>query len=428
MARHKHSDSAPDPLDDIELSSWEFWRKPPEEREAAFARLRRQRPVAFFEEGETSFNVPGPGYWAVTRHADVVHASLHPELFSSARGIVLVDAPPGSGDVFGSMIVTDDPRHKRLRGLVSQAFSPHRLRKVNQGVQTTARRVVNGVIERGRCDFVTDMAAPFPIQIICDMMGIPESQHQFVFDKTNIILGGADPEYGTQELAERYFAGLAAARELFQLMDEMRRRRLEQPTDDLTSALVYAELEGERLTVDELGSFFVLLTAAGNETTRNAISHGVRLLCEHPDQRRLWESDFDAHSKTAIEEIVRHASPVIYMRRTTTCATELGGQRLGEGEKVMLCYASANRDEAVFDDPDVFDITRKKNEHVGFGVGPHFCLGANLARREMEVMFRELFQRLPDLRITGEPEHLLNNFLNAIKHMPCEFTPGPALD
>ena len=418
----------PASVDDINLSDWEFWRRPLAEREAAFTLLRTHKPVAFYEEGETSFNIPGPGYWAVTRHADVVYASLHPEIFSSESGITTNDLPPGSGDVFGSMIVLDDPRHKRLRGLVSQAFSPHQLRKVNEHVESTARRVVNGVIERGACDFVTDVAAPFPIQIICTMMGIPESQHQFVFDKTNVILGGVDPEYGPQELAERFYTGVTAARELFQLMDDMRRQRLAQPTDDLTSALVHAEVEGDRLTVDELGSFFVLLTAAGNETTRNAISHGVRLLCEHPDQRALWMSDFDAYAKTAIEEIVRYASPVVYMRRTTTRATELGGQPLDEGAKVILYYASANRDPAVFDAPDTFDITRRKNEHVGFGVGPHFCLGANLARREMTVMFRELFQRMPDLQITGEPERLLTNFLNAVKHMPCEFTPGPAVN
>ena len=418
----------PASVDDIHLSDWEFWRRPLAEREAAFALLRTHKPVAFYEEGETSFNIPGPGYWAVTRHADVVHASLHPEIFSSEGGITTNDLPPGSGDVFGSMIVLDDPRHKRLRGLVSQAFSPHHLRKVNEYVESTARRVVNGVIERGACDFVTDVAAPFPIRIICDMMGIPESQHQFVFDKTNVILGGADPEYGPQELVERFFSGIAAARELFQLMDDLRRQRLAQPTDDLTSALVHAEVEGDRLTVDELGSFFVLLTAAGNETTRNAISHGVRLLCEHPDQRALWMSDFDAYAKTAIEEIVRYASPVVYMRRTTTRATELDGQPLDEGVKVILYYASANRDPTVFDDPDTFDITRQKNEHVGFGVGPHFCLGANLARREMTVMFRELFRRMPDLQITGEPERLLTNFLNAIKHLPCEFTPGPVVN
>ena len=414
-------------LDDIKLSDWDFWLKPYEERTAAFAFLRKHHPVAFFEEGETSMPVAGPGYWAVTRHADVLQASLNPQIFSSAQGIIVTDTPPDTRDVFGSMIVMDDPRHKRLRGLVSQAFTPRHLRKVNAEVQLTARRVVNEVIERGSCDFVSDIAAPFPIQIICDMLGIPASQHDFVFERTNILLGGADPEYGVADLMERYMAAIQAARDLFQLMDEMRRERLQQPTDDLTSALVHAELDGDRLTVEELGSFFVLLTAAGNETTRNAIAHGVRLLDEHPEQRRLWQSDFAASAKTAIEEIVRYASPVIYMRRTALCDTELGGQRLREGEKVLMFYTSANRDEAVFDDPDTFDISRKKNDHVGFGAGPHFCLGANLARREMEVMFRELFQRLPDLHVTGEPERLKHSFINGIKHMPCAFTPGPVV-
>ena len=414
-------------LDDIKLSDWDFWLRPHEEREAAFAFLRQHHPMAFFEEGETSMGMPGPGYWTVTRHAEVLQASLNPQIFSSAQGITVTDAPPEARDVFGSMLVMDDPRHKRLRGLVSQAFTPRHLRKAEEDVKAAARQVVNTVVETGGCDFVNDIAAPFPIQIICDMLGIPASQHAFVFERTNILLGGADPEYGPADLFERYLAAIQAARDLSQLMDEMRQERLRQPTDDLTSALVHAELDGDRLTLEELGSFFVLLTAAGNETTRNAIAHGIRLLEEHPDQRRLWQSDFEAYAKTAIEEIVRYASPVIYMRRTALCDTELGGQRLREGEKVLLFYASANRDEAVFDDPDTFDISRTKNDHVGFGAGPHFCLGANLARREMEVMFRELFQRLPDLHVTGEPERLKHNFINGIKHMPCAFTPGPVV-
>ncbi len=415
----------PDSIDDIDLSGWDFWLKPLEEREGAFALLRRERPVAFFEEGDTSFGIPGAGYWVLSKHAEVLHASLNPHIFSSAQGITTIDTPPGTIDVFESMIVADDPRHKRLRNLISQAFTPRRLRTVEANVQTTAQRVLNSVIETGECDFVDSIAAPFPIQIICEMMGIPESQHAFVFQKTNILLGGADPEYGTEDLAERFMAGIQAARELSELMKDMRQQRLQQPTDDLTSALVHAEVDGDRLSVDEIGSFFVLLTAAGNETTRNAISHGIKLLCDHPDQRQLWQSDFDTHYKTAIEEIVRWASPVIYMRRTTMCDTEIGGQALREGEKVWLLYSSANRDEDAFEDPYRFDITRTPNEQVGFGAGAHFCLGANLARREMAVMFRELFRRMPDIEITAEPERLMHNFIHGIKHMPCRFTPGP---
>ena len=274
--------------------------------------------------------------------------------------------------------------------------------------------MINTVIERGECDFVDAIAAPFPIQIICDMLGVPDSQHAFVFEQTNIILGGIDPEYGTEDMVERFTEVLQAGQSLSQLMADMRQQRLQHPTDDLTSALVYAELDGDRLTDQELSSFFVLLVAAGNETTRNAISHGIKLLSDFPDQRVLWQSDFDAYAKTALEEIIRWASPVIYMRRTTTCDTEVGGQPLRQGEKVLLLYASANRDEAVFADPYGFDIMRSPNEHLGFGAGAHFCLGVNLARREMAVMFQELFQRLPDLEITGEPERLTHNFIHGL--------------
>ena len=417
----------PDSIDDIDLSNWAFWRKSPEEREGAFALLRKERPVAFFEEGETSIPIQGAGYWVLSRHADVLHASLNSQIFSSAKGITIIDTPPEAREFFGSMIVMDDPRHKRLRSLVSQAFTPRHLRQVENDVQEAARRVINAVIERGECDFVDAIAAPFPIQIICDMLGVPESQHAFVFEQTNIILGGIDPEYGTEDLAEQFAAVIQAGQSLSQLMADMRQQRLQHPTDDLTSALVYAELDGDRLTDQDLCSFFVLLVAAGNETTRNAISHGIKLLHDFPDQRALWQSDFDAYAKTAIEEIVRWASPVIYMRRTTTCDTEIGGQPLCQGEKVFLLYASANRDEAVFEDPYGFDITRSPNEHLGFGAGAHFCLGVNLARREMAVMFRELFQRLPDLEITGEPERLTNNFIHGIKHLPCRFSPGPII-
>ncbi len=417
----------PASIDDIDLSNWDFWRKSPEEREGAFALLREERPVAFFEEGETSVPIQGAGYWVLSRHADVLHASLNSQTFSSAKGITIIDTPLEAREFFGSMIVMDDPRHKRLRSLVSQAFTPRHLRQVEDDVRTAARRVINTVIERGECDFVDAIAAPFPIQIICDMLGIPDSQQAFVFEQTNIILGGIDPEYGTEDLAERFTAVIQAGQSLSQLMADMRQQRLQHPTDDLTSALVYAELDGDRLTDQDLRSFFVLLVAAGNETTRNAISHGLKLLHDFPDQRALWQSDFDAYTKTAIEEIVRWASPVIYMRRTTTCDTEVGGQPLRQGEKVLLLYASANRDEAVFANPYGFDITRNPNEHLGFGAGTHFCLGVNLARREMEVMFRELFQRLPDIEITGEPEQLTHNFIHGIKHLPCRFSPGPLI-
>ena len=204
----------PDSVDAIDLSNWDFWRKSPEEREGAFALLRKERPIAFFEEGETSVPVQGAGYWVLSRHAEVLHASLHPRIFSSAGGITIAELPPEARESFGSMIVMDDPRHKRLRSLVSQAFTPRHLRQVETDVQEAARQVINTIIEQGECDFVDAIAAPFPIQIICDMLGIPESQHAFVFEQTNIILGGIDPEYGTEDLVERFAAVLHAGQSL----------------------------------------------------------------------------------------------------------------------------------------------------------------------------------------------------------------------
>jgi cytochrome P450 len=419
----------PASVDDVDLSQIEFWMLPIEEREGAFALLRREKPVAFHEEFDPPPELPlpkGPGYWSLTRHADVVDASRRSDVFCSGQGINIPDLPPELNEFFGSMISMDDPRHGRLRRIVSRGFTPKALAQLEYDVKRRATEVVDRVIDEGECDFVTELAAPLPLGIICDLMGIPASQTQFVFDQTNVILGLGDPEYvspGTNPLAAALNAGSALA----QLMNELAKERRENPKDDLTSRLLNAELDGESLTDQELASFFILLVVAGNETTRNAISHGMKALCDHPDERRKWAEDFDGIAPTAIEEIVRWSTPVIHFRRTATRDTEIGGQAIREGEKAVLWYNSANRDEAVFDEPQRFDVTRSPNEHVGFGgPGAHHCLGANLARREITVMFRELLQRLPDLEITGEPDRLRSNFIHGIKRMPCSFTPGGA--
>jgi cytochrome P450 len=220
-------------------------------------------------------------------------------------------------------------------------------------------------------------------------------------------------------------AALRAGQGLAELMKDIAKQRRGNPGEDLTSKLVNAEIDGDTLTEQELASFFVLLVVAGNETTRNAISHGMKALCDNPDERRKWAADFEGVAASAVEEIVRWASPVIHFRRTATRDTELGGQAIAEGQKIVLWYNSANRDEDVFESPHRFDVTRTPNEHVGFGgPGAHYCLGANLAKREIKVIFRELFERLPDLEIRAEPERLLSNFIHGIKRMPCSFTPG----
>jgi cytochrome P450 len=385
--------------------------------------------MSFHEEFEPPPEVPlpkGPGYWSVVCHADVLTASRRSDIFCSGKGTQIPDLPEELNEFFGSMISMDDPRHGRLRRIVSRGFTPKALAHLQGDVERRATELVDAVIEKGECDFVREIAAPLPLGIICDMMGIPESQTQFVFDQTNIILGLGDPEYvaeGTNPL----LAALTSGKALAELMNEIAAERRKDPKDDLTSALLNAEIDGEVLTDQELASFFVLLVAAGNETTRNAISHGMKALSDHPDEKRKWAADFETVAPTAVEEIVRWASPVIHFRRTVTEETELGGQKLRAGEKIVLWYNSANRDEAVFDEPFRFDVTRKPNEHVGFGgPGAHHCLGANLARREITVVFRELLQRLPDLEITGTPQKLRSNFIHGIKRMPCTFTPGGA--
>ncbi len=410
--------------DEIELSDLDgFWSQSEESIAASFAWLRANDPIRFFEEPRYRRIPSRPGYWAITRYADVVNVSKHPELFCSSKGIGIPDQPPGFDERFNSMIAMDDPRHARLRKVVSGGFTPRMLAKLEDSVQAVAAEIVDDVGPRGSCDFVTDVAAALPLRIVCDLMGIPDSLYEHVFDQTNIILGAGDPEFVAPGV-DRAVAVMNAAEALAAVMDDLAEVRRRKPTDDLTSVLLQAEVDGERLDQQELGSFFNLLVAAGNETTRNAISWGLVYLTQHPDQRRRWQDDFDGLAPTAVDEIVRYASPVIHFRRTVTADTTLGDQPLSAGDKVVLFYNSANRDEAAFDDPDAFDVGRQPNHHVGFGgPGPHFCLGAHLARREITVMFRELFSRIGDIEATDDPVRLRSNFIHGIKHLPCAFTP-----
>lgn len=418
-------------VDEIALSDLMLWLRPMEEREGAFQTLRRERPVSFHEEPEVPEGLPfprGPGYWALTKHADVLHVSRNPELFCSGKGTNIGDLPEPFLEFFGNIINMDGERHSRLRGIISRGFTPRMIAQAEKSVESAVARIMKNVRHKGECDFVTEIAARLPLGIICDMMGIPESQQDFVIEKSNSIIGvaGGDPEFVT-EPAEMVPLILGAAQELNELCKELAVERRKTPTTDLVSALVNSEVEGQRITDEELGSFFVLLVVAGNETTRNAISHGMKALCDYPEQRAIWQSDFEGVAPTAVEEIIRWASPVLSFRRTATQDTEIRGQKIAAGEKVVLWYNSANRDEDVFDAPFRFDVRRTPNEHVAFGgPGPHHCLGAHLARREVTIMFREIFRTLPDLEITSPPDRLWSNFVHGIKHMNCRFTPGGA--
>ncbi len=368
---------------------------------------------------------PGPGFWSLVRHDHVLAASKQPSLFCSGKGSNIADLPPEMLEFFGSMINMDDPRHARMRRIVSRGFTPRMLEQLNDAIVAQARDVIDSVAEKGSIDFVHEVSAKLPLRLICDLMGIPESEHMMVFDMTNIILSNGDPEF-IPEGANPLEAFIGAGATLAELMNGLAAERRSNPTDDLTSALINAEIDGETLTDDELASFFVLLCAAGNETTRNATSHGLKLLTDNPDQRGLLMDDFEGRIGGAVEEIVRLSSPVIHFRRTVTQdGVQLGDHKFNEGDKVVLWYGSANRDERVFDRPNEMDILRDNSAQVGFGgPGPHFCLGAHFARRQLATIFRELLHRLPDIEVVGEPDYLRSSFINGIKHMTAEFTPA----
>jgi cytochrome P450 len=404
-------------LDDIQLGAAGIWARP--DRDAIFAKLRAERPVSFHEEPEFIGFPKGPGFWSLVRYDDVVRASRDSETFSSGKGSNIGDLPVELLEFFGSMINMDAPRHTKLRKLVNRGFTPRVVASLEETVRTTARRIVETAAPKGGCDFVEEIASLLPLKIICDMMGIPEADNRRMFELSNVILGIGDPEYGiTMDVL------MSAAVELSQYAQTLGEARVAEPREDITSVLMQADVDGERLTPAEFASFFILLVVAGNETTRNAISHGMKALTDFPDERRRWLADFDGLAATAVEEIVRWATPVIHFRRTVTRDVEIGGQTIRAGEKIVMWYNSANRDAAAFADPFRFDVGRSPNEHVGFGGGgAHYCLGANLARREIRAMFAELFRVLPDIRVVGQPDMLFSGFIHGIKRMRVEWTP-----
>jgi methyl-branched lipid omega-hydroxylase len=405
-------------VDDIQLGDLAFWLKPLSERAAAFDALRALPQMSFHEEiSVIEGGIKGPGFWNAVTWEDVRAVNRNPQAFSSAAGITMGESVPETLEFFGSMIVMDDPRHAKFRLLVQKGFTPKMVAMVEESVRDRAKQLVAEAKEMGgSCDFVKQFAAPLPLQVICDMLGVPAEDYQQIFDWTNIILGIGDPDFALD------LNGLIeAAMGMFNYAQALGQDRLTTAREDITSTLMHAEVDGQRLSPTEFGSFFILLAVAGNETTRNAISWGMKLLTEHPDQRRALRDDYANLSLKAADEIVRWASPVIHMRRQATRDIDVNGTHISEGEKVVMWYWAANRDPKVFPEPNTFDIFRPNtNEMSGYGSGgPHFCLGANLARREIQFMFEEIFRELPDLHITGEPDRLLSGFINGIKRMPC---------
>ena len=380
-----------------------------------FDRLRKEDPVFFHEEKD------GPGFWCVTRYEDLVTINRDNHLFSSNKRTALF--MESDDEMLAQqrlmMLNMDPPMHTRYRLLVNKGFTPRRVAQLEETIRTQTNGIIDAVCEKGEADFVTEMSAELPLQVIADLLGVPQDERHLVFEWSNRMIGSEDPEYNvTAELAEN------ASMELYSYFNQLAGQRKVDPKEDLVTLLLNAEVNGEKLTELELDLFFLLLSVAGNETTRNAISHGMVALSEHPDQKQRLLDD-PSLINSAVEEILRWATPVMHFRRQATAPTQIGDQKIGEDEKVVFWHISANRDETEFDDPYTFDVGRSPNEHVAFGGGgPHFCLGAHLARIEIQELLSEVLARLPDLEPAGPVEWLPSNFISGPKHLPVRFTPG----
>ncbi|MBU6328486.1 MAG: cytochrome P450 [Acidobacteria bacterium] len=384
-----------------------------------FDRLRAEAPVSWHDHPTAQ------GFWNVVQHQDLVTVNRDTATYSSETGGISILTPdefPGEGngtDPRGLMMLyMDPPKHTRYRLLVNKGFTPRMISLIEKYLEHRAILIVDNIIERGSCDFVVDLASELPLQAIAEIMGVPQEDRMMLFDWSNRMIGIDDPEYADAD-------GAAASAELFMYVNELAKQRGVDPRDDIVTKLINAEVEGDRLSEFEFDMFMMLLTVAGNETTRNTTSWGMWALMQNPDQYAALTGDIDGKLDRAIEEILRWATPVYHFRRTTTVDTEIHGQEIKAGEKVVMWHISANRDEKVFEDPYRFDIDRFPNEHIAFGGGgQHFCLGANLARMELKLIFREIMERIPDMRLAGDVEMLRSNFIGGVKHMPVSFTPG----
>ena len=406
-----------------DLGSLDFWGQPAEERDQHFEQLRRDAPISRHEPPEDILGLPDQGrleYWAIVRYDDIRRISRDPETFRSGDGVQFGDAPPEMLEASQSFLAMDAPRHSKLRGLVSSAFTPRQVARIEDGIRANAKRIIAEAAPTGGGDFVDLIARRLPLQTISDLLGVPEADRERVMEAADMLVSATDPEaFGDRPPLEVLGGALWT---LTEYATELAQHREQQPADDLMTALVQAEIEGDRLTHAEIAAFLVLLSVAGNDTSRHTTSHAIRALTLHPAQRELLLEDLDARLPDAVEEFVRWASPVMTFRRTTTREVELHDQTLPPGEKVVLFYHSGNRDERAFERPWEFDITRSPNRHLGFGGGgPHYCMGASLARTQLNAIFSEMLRVMPDIE-AGEPELLRSAFIHGIKRMPCSFT------
>ncbi|MGW0523180.1 cytochrome P450 [Crossiella sp. NPDC003009] len=381
-----------------------------------FAELRRTAPVFWNAKPPRRDGFDDEGYWVVSRHADVKRVSLDSRLFSSYANTAIIrfgsDITKEQLDVQRLIMLNQDPpEHTKLRGIVSRGFSVRAIAGLREALDARARRIVESARTGGVGDFVTDIACELPLQAIAELLGVPQEDRRKIFDWSNEMIGYDDPEFQTD-------SAMAAAQLLAYSMN-MAEERKKCPMPDIVTKLVQADVDGDSLSADEFGFFVILLAVAGNETTRNAITHGMMAFLDNPEQWELYKAE---RPKTTADEIVRWATPVISFQRTATADTEIGGVAVKAGDRVGMFYSSANFDEEVFTEPERFDITRDPNPHLGFGgSGAHFCLGASLARLEIDLIFNAIADHLPDIRKAGEPRRLRSGWLNGIKEFPVAY-------
>ncbi|MCB9728231.1 MAG: cytochrome P450 [Deltaproteobacteria bacterium] len=375
--------------------------------------LRRNAPVYFHPEPG------GPGYYAVTKYDDICAISKDPGTFSSARGGTNIqDYAPGDLSLIRLMMLNmDPPQHAKFRRLVQRGFTPRMVSLLEPKIRDSARMLVDRIAHKGECEFVTEIAAELPLLVIADLIGVPHEDRHKIFDWSNQLIGFDDPEFQNSMEDARM-----AAAQMWGYANTLAQERKGHEGDDLVSVLMKAEVDGGELSIMEFDAFFLLLSVAGNETTRNLISGGMWALIENPAERQRLLDD-PSLIPSAVEEMLRWVTPVLYFRRTATRDTEIRGVPIRENDKVCMYYASANRDEDVFENPQRFDVGRTPNEHIAFGVGEHFCMGASLARLEIRLMFEELLRRLPDMELVAPPRRLRSNFINGVKEMRLRYTP-----
>jgi cytochrome P450 len=399
----------------IDITSHDFWSQPFGVRDQTFAQLRARDGLTWHRPFPSMFPMEEPGYWALTRRADIAYVSQHPGLFTSAQGVAL-DPMPAEIQHFASFFLTmDPPRHTTYRRLISSAFTPRHVRRIEEQIHRSAVSIVDDLVGAGEVDFVEACSARLPMLTIMEMLGVPKADQPAVAKAAEKLFGLSDDEYSTLE--ERAQDTVNEIMLLNTTGQELAKFRRSNPGDDLMTSIVNAEVDGHRLTDEEMGAFLILLASAGNDTTKQATTHAMMALVANPAQRNWLMDDFENRIGSAVEEFVRWASPVLQFARFVTEDTEINGQPVGAGDKVGLFYCSGNRDESVFDDPHAFDLQRSPNPHLGFGGGgPHFCLGNQLARTELRNLFRELLTRLKTVEF-GEPDLLHSSFVHGVKRV-----------